>query len=189
MNRLCRFAVLISAVLGFAATAAAGGALPEGLIDTAERPFTVAALKSHWTLLTFGFTRCGVTCPVTLANAHRFLAMQPTPPVDVVFVTLDPLHDDPATLRRYLTEFDPRLVGVTGDPAAIDMLAHQLHVGITHEDGTLQHSAEWYLVAPNLRIVGVFPAAQTSGSDLKKDVAQIQTHYGVAQAGMRGNRP
>jgi len=143
--------------------------LPTGLVDTRGHVFDAAVLKSQWTLLTFGFTHCGATCPAVLAEAHRFLAsvesMPGKPPaVQVVFVTLDPLSDDPSALRHYLKQFDTRL---------IDALTHSLHVGVTHESGVIEHSAEWYLISPELHVVAVYPAATMSGTKLALDVSRL----------------
>jgi cytochrome oxidase Cu insertion factor (SCO1/SenC/PrrC family) len=171
----------IAAVCAVWVTVAGAGSLPDGLVDTNDHVFSVADLRSRWTLLTFGFSHCGSTCPSTLAEAHRFLANadngdsgdRNAPAVRVIFVTLDPLSDDPHTLRRYLDQFDARVTGVTGNPAAIDALARSLRVGVTREGGTIEHSAQWYLISPELHVVAVYPAA-TTGPALALDVSGVR---------------
>ena len=37
-----------------------------------------------------------------------------------LFITVDPERDTPAALKDYLSNFDPHLRGLTGDPAAVD---------------------------------------------------------------------
>jgi protein SCO1/2 len=36
-----------------------------------------------------------------------------------VFVTVDPARDTPAVLKEFVTAFHPRMIGLTGSPAAI----------------------------------------------------------------------
>ena len=130
-----------------------GSAPPQGvggpidLVDDRGRRFTNASLHRRPALLFFGFTHCGVTCPVALVTAKQLLhdtsvMRAPT----IVFVTLDPLSDDVPTLHRFLDAFDPRLIGLTGSATQIWALADRFGVGIQHNDGRIEHSSVWYLL-------------------------------------------
>ena len=37
--------------------------------------------------------------------------------VNAVFISVDPERDTPATMKDYLSSFDPHLEGLSGDPA------------------------------------------------------------------------
>jgi cytochrome oxidase Cu insertion factor (SCO1/SenC/PrrC family) len=46
-----------------------------------------------------------------------------------VFVTVDPAHDDPATLHRYLAAWENAIAGATTDPQTLAMLFVALGAG------------------------------------------------------------
>ena len=69
----------------------------------------------------FGFTHCPDVCPTTLFEVSEiFRALGPEPKnLRAMFVTVDPERDTPAVMKDYLSSFDPRIVGATGDVDAI----------------------------------------------------------------------
>ncbi len=82
----------------------------------------------------FGFTRCFDACPLALARlarAHRAMAR-----LRVYFVTIDPLHDTPAVIHRYLLPFDRAFVGLTGSEK--NVLALAAAFGVTAMSRTAQ---------------------------------------------------
>ncbi|MEX0961054.1 MAG: SCO family protein [Burkholderiales bacterium] len=84
------------------------GTAPEfRLTDQDGRPFSLRALRGRVAVVTFIFTSCSSTCPVLtakLVNIQRSLGPD-TPRVHFVGITVDPLHDSPAVLRRYAKAF------------------------------------------------------------------------------------
>jgi protein SCO1/2 len=88
------------------------------LVDTAGRPFDLRQRTSgKVTFVYFGYTNCPDVCPTTmsdLAAALREVDASVRSDVAVVFVTVDPDRDTPAVLARWLGQFDPTFVGVTG---------------------------------------------------------------------------
>jgi protein SCO1/2 len=130
---------------GIAPPAGLGG--PIDLVDDHGHRFTSASLHGRPALLFFGFTHCGVTCPVALLTAKQLLhgaSVMRTPAI--VFVTLDPLSDDVATLHRFLDAFDTRLIGLTGTPTQVVQVAESFGVGMQRNDGRIEHSSVWYLL-------------------------------------------
>jgi protein SCO1/2 len=123
------------------------GALRTGLVDQAGRRFELQRLAGRPSLLTFGFTQCSSTCPISLQAASELIARGPANRVQVVFVSLDPLADTPAQLAKYLANFSPAILGVTGDPIAIEAMAETFRVGVRRgvPEG-LAHSSMWYLL-------------------------------------------
>lgn len=68
----------------------------------------------------FGFTHCPDICPTTLSDLSTALARRPGGNVRVYFVSIDPERDGPEVLARYMTNFDPRIVALTGTRRAVD---------------------------------------------------------------------
>jgi cytochrome oxidase Cu insertion factor (SCO1/SenC/PrrC family) len=81
-----------------AATSAAGGAAPRAglLLDHTGRRFELQRLAGRPSLLTFGFTQCSSTCPMSLQTATELLGRGAPDRLQGVFVSLDPLAE---TLR------------------------------------------------------------------------------------------
>ncbi|MEX1214460.1 SCO family protein [Saccharospirillum sp.] len=104
------------------------GAMPElnfNLTDEHGHAVTADDYRGKSTLLFFGFTNCPDVCPTTLAQlagAVKLLSEDVRKDLQVLFVSVDPARDDPATLRRYTDVFGPRFIGLTGDRAALDAL-------------------------------------------------------------------
>jgi protein SCO1/2 len=107
------------------------GAMPELRFElTDENGRTVSAddYRGKPTLLFFGFTNCPDVCPTTLAqlaSATQQLNEELRANLQVLFVSVDPVRDDPHTLRRYTDVFGPQFIGLTGDKAALDALTRR----------------------------------------------------------------
>lgn len=136
------------------------------LVSADGQAFGRQQLAGGWHLLFFGFTHCPDICPETLgllAAVEDRLAEQGGPP-QVVFVSVDPRRDDPATLREYLAHFDAGFVGVTGPAAEIERLTRALYLPFSHVgdvesgDYTVDHSGALILVDPQARALAYFTA-------------------------------
>jgi protein SCO1/2 len=125
---------------------------------------TMADLPPTWLLVYFGYTYCPDICPTALADLAAVLdglgplAAQLQP----VFVTIDPARDTPAVLGPYVAAFDPRIIALTGDAAAIAAAARQFAVHyVRYQDArvagySLDHSSAFFLVSPERRLVEDF---------------------------------
>jgi protein SCO1/2 len=123
---------------GATASRAIGGAFE--LTDTQGQTVTAQDLRGGYSLVFFGYTHCPDVCPMTLQNMSQALdvvgdnqpdkAEQVTP----VFITVDPARDDVARMRDYIANFHPRLIGLTGDNAAIRQAADAYHVSYKKVD-------------------------------------------------------
>ncbi|PMU64991.1 copper-binding protein, partial [Pseudomonas sp. FW215-L2] len=80
---------------------------------------TEASLKGKPTLIFFGYTHCPDVCPTSLFELSEVLRAlgQDADKVNAVFISVDPERDTPATMKDYLSSFDPHLEGLSGDPA------------------------------------------------------------------------
>ena len=153
--------------------AAATGSATFDLTDHLGRPFSATQLRGRYTLLTFGFTQCSSTCPVSMQVAREVVAALGAQAPRVVLVTLDPLSDDPARLAAYLRQFDPRFIGLTGAPPAIDRLAAQFRVGRRGTGHAQAHSAMWYLLGPSGELQRTYPLS-TAPTQFVEELLRLQ---------------
>ncbi|KAI0476244.1 SCO1/SenC-domain-containing protein [Xylariaceae sp. FL0804] len=134
-----------------------GGAFE--LTDTEGRPFSSDDLKGRYSLIYFGFTHCPDICPDELDKMARMYDLvegsKQAGKLLPVFVTCDPARDDPATLKKYLAEFHPGFLGLTGTYEAIkDMCkAYRVYFSTPQhvkpgQDYLVDHSIYFYLMDP-----------------------------------------
>lgn len=113
---------------------------PFELTDTSGQTVTAQDLRGGYSLVFFGYTHCPDVCPMTLRNMSQALdAVAESQPataeaVTPVFITLDPERDDVARMRDYVANFHPRLIGLTGAPAAVERAADAYHVAYEKVD-------------------------------------------------------
>src|ERR1700760_1139008 len=101
------------------APAAIGG--PFQLTDQTGQTVTEKSMLGHPTLIFFGFTHCPDVCPTTLFEMSEVLkAMgKDGDSVNAYYISVDPERDTAASMKDYLSSFDPRLKGLTGPPEAV----------------------------------------------------------------------
>jgi protein SCO1/2 len=148
---------------GAPAPSAIGG--PFNLVDSNGRRVTADDFKGQPTLIFFGYTHCPDVCPTTLFEISEILRkMKPGEKARAVFVTVDPERDTAAVLKDYISSFDDRIVGLTGDRAALDPMLKEYRVyarkvpGVG-EDYTMDHSAIVYLMDKQMRFVNALNLA------------------------------
>lgn len=91
------------------------------------------------TLMYFGYIHCPDVCPTTmvdLATALRKIDPEQRKRIAVAFVTTDPWRDTPASLKRWLANFDPTFRGYTGSYDAIRRAAKAAAVGTIRPERT-----------------------------------------------------
>jgi protein SCO1/2 len=141
--------------------AAVGG--PFQLTDQNGKAVTDASLKGKPTLIFFGYTHCPDVCPTSLFEMSEVLrAMgKDADKVNAVFISVDPERDTPATMKDYLSSFDPHLEGLSGDPAETAKVITSYRVyakKVPMKDGdyTMDHTALIYLMDRDGRFVSPF---------------------------------
>jgi protein SCO1 len=111
-------------------------------------------------LVFFGFTHCPDVCPTKLFEISEVLRAtgERGRSLRALFITVDPERDTPEVLKSYLGSFDERIVGLTGDGAAIDA-AIRAYRGFARKvplkDGgyTMEHTSLVYLMDGKGRFV------------------------------------
>lgn len=146
---------------GASGTAAVGG--PFRLVAQDGRTVTEKDFTGAPFLVFFGFTHCPDVCPTTLFEVSEVLrvAGDKAGGVRALFITVDPERDTPEIMKSYLGSFDPRIVGLSGDAAAIDAVAKAYKAyakKVPLKDGgyTMDHTAVVYLMDRQGRFVSSF---------------------------------
>ena len=155
-------AIVARAGVGLHAEAFRAAAPPLALIDDRGESFSLPSASHEVVVLTFGYTRCDDECPRMLS---RLAALDRAHPdwrgrVKIVFATVDPQHDPPATLRRYLARFDPSFVGATGSPVRVREAVKGYDVEPEPpRDDPRAHAASITVVDRHGRVAGVVDAS------------------------------
>jgi protein SCO1/2 len=158
------------------AVAAVGG--PFQLTDQNGKAVTDADMKGKPFLVFFGFTHCPDICPTTLFDMSQ-LMKELGPDADrtgALFITVDPERDTAKVMQDYLSNFDPHVRGLTGDPAAVAaaLKAYRVYakkVPLENGDYTMDHTALVYLMDKSGRFVAPFDVSRTpkaEAADLRR---------------------
>ncbi|MBR1171361.1 MULTISPECIES: SCO family protein [Bradyrhizobium] len=156
--------------------AAIGG--PFQLTDQNGKAVTDKSLKGKPTLIFFGYTHCPDVCPTSLFEISEVLRAlgKDADKVNAIFISVDPERDTPATMKDYLSSFDPHLQGLSGDPAETAKVITSYRVyakKVPTKDGdyTMDHTALIYLMDRDGRFVSPFNLKRTpeeAAVDLKR---------------------
>ena len=99
---------------------------PFNLVDQNGVTRDQRLLNGKWTVVFFGYTYCPDVCPTTLQTlaATRQLMGPQGDALQVVFITVDPARDTPASMKAYLDGVGLRgSVGLTGTEAQVTAAA------------------------------------------------------------------
>ena len=108
--------------------------------------------------------------------SEAFRKLGPDKKIAGVFVTVDPERDTPAVMKDYLSSFDPRITGLSGDQAAVAVAAKAYRAFYRKSPGesgeySMDHSAIVYLMDKQGRFVSSFNLQQ-SPDDAAKQLAK-----------------
>lgn len=149
------------------------------LTTIAGRDVTMADYRGKWVLIYFGYTFCPDVCPTTLGelgDALKALGARASR-VNILFITVDPTRDKVPVLARYLKAFDPRIVGLRGDPEETEDAAKSFHVfyrmrSIGHGQYAVDHSSYVYVFDPQGRFVKLL-APDAPGHKIAQDLKNV----------------
>ena len=94
------------------------------LKDMNNNTITQESFDGPLTAIFFGFTNCPDVCPMTLNKMDIVLDKlgNKKKDVKVFFISVDPEKDTPKVIKDYLSNFDNKFIGITGDPEKIFLL-------------------------------------------------------------------
>jgi protein SCO1 len=106
---------------------------PFELVDSKTgKTVTSDDLRGKWLLIYFGFTHCPDVCPEELEKLIKTISLVETVKTDQkiepVFITVDPERDDTKAVAKYVQEFSPRLIGLTGSKEQIEKVTRSYRV-------------------------------------------------------------
>ncbi|MEM2238064.1 MAG: SCO family protein [Candidatus Caldarchaeum sp.] len=92
------------------------------LTDQNGRPFTLSSIRGKKAvLLYFGYTHCPDVCPTVLSKFAKTISTLGSKADDVafLFVTVDPERDTPEAMKKYLSYYSDKILGLTGRPEEV----------------------------------------------------------------------
>ena len=94
------------------------------LKDMNNNTITQESFDGPLTAIFFGFTNCPDVCPMTLNKMDIVLDKLKNKKNDIkfFFISVDPKRDTPEVIKDYLSNFDNKFIGITGDPEKIFLL-------------------------------------------------------------------
>ena len=115
-------------------------------------------------IIFFGFLNCPDICPTTLTEVSNLLNKLDglAKHIEPIFITVDPDRDTPELLKNYLSFFDKRIIGLTGNQDQIEKVSNQYHVYYSYqkkgeiENYTVNHTANMYLLNEENKIEKIF---------------------------------
>jgi len=112
------------------------------LKDINNEIITEESFNGPLTVLFFGFTYCPDVCPITLNKINLVMNKLDKKDLDklkVFFISIDPERDTPEVLKDYLSSWENKFYGITGEPEKIFLLSRSwgiLSERIFSDDGT-----------------------------------------------------
>jgi len=153
---------------------------PFALTDQTGKPRTDADFRGKLLIVFFGYTTCPDICPTELMQIG--LAVDKLGPagdeVQPLFISVDPERDTPSVLAKYVTNFHPRLIGLTGPPEEIRKVAGSYkayYAKYLPPDGAvylIDHTGFVYLMGRSGEYLGFFPP----GTSAERMVEIIRQH-------------
>jgi protein SCO1/2 len=152
------------------------------LADVNGQRFQLSDLDGQVVIMFFGYTSCPDVCPVTLSDFLRIREQlgSRAENVSFVFVTVDPERDTAERMKKYLTNFDPEIIGLTGTRAELEQVWASYGVFEAKLEGSsdvnylVDHSSRIYVIddGGNLLLTYLFG---TENKLIAEDVRHLVT--------------
>ena len=141
---------------------------PFNLISHEGKSISEKVFTLRPTILFFGFTNCPEVCPTTLYEISSWIKELELSnnQIQVLFITLDPNRDTVPKLDEYLSNFDEKFVGLTGNEKDIIELAKTWgiyrKVVLIDDDYTIDHTSTIFLINKSQTIKGTIAYREAS---------------------------
>jgi protein SCO1/2 len=192
---MTKFKTFAAAILALS-LAACGGSAPDAgapplegarmggafsLINQDGKITTDKDFAGKYRLIYFGYTFCPDICPVDAQVMGQALTIfekedqARAAKLVPIFISVDPARDTPAVLKQFVSNFHPRMVGLTGSVAQIDEMAQRYGVAFMRDKPNAQgaylvnHARMIVLYGPQGEPIAIMP----QGDDPKAVVAEL----------------
>ncbi|KZV62549.1 SCO1 protein [Peniophora sp. CONT] len=128
--------------------------------------FNERDLLGKWSLIYFGFTNCPDICPEELdkmTDAINILDKKYGPIMQPIFISVDPARDTIPQMARYVGDFHPRMIGLTGSYETAKKVCKAYRVYFSTppntkatDDYLVDHSIYFYFMDPDGKFVDAF---------------------------------
>jgi protein SCO1/2 len=128
-----------------------------------------ANFKGKYRMVYFGFTNCPAICPTDVLRMSQGLELFEKDHPDLaakvqpIFISIDPERDTPEKVGEFVSNFHPRLVGLTGTPEEIATVAKAFGTSAQKEEPddtgfyNVAHSTFVTLFGPDGEPLGILP--------------------------------
>jgi protein SCO1/2 len=99
-------------------------------------------------VLFFGYTHCPDICAPTFAKLAQLTKAlgEEAKGIQVLFISVDPEHDSPAQLKKFLAGFDPAFIGLTGTADELGVVGADHMVFFKQANaGRIEHSGQLFV--------------------------------------------
>lgn len=150
------------------------------MTDHNGKEFTQENLKGKYSLVYFGFTHCPDICPEELDKMAGMIDQVKEKHGDGVmqnvFISCDPARDTPEVIRRYLAEFHPDILGMTGTWQEVKDVCKAYRVYFSTppdvqpgQDYLVDHSIYFYLMGE----FSIFTAHKDPAADIVTQTPKV----------------
>ncbi|MEY3658666.1 MAG: hypothetical protein RL425_1427 [Pseudomonadota bacterium] len=156
-----------------------GGAF--SLINQDGQTTTDKDFAGKYRLIYFGYTFCPDICPVDAQVMGQALTLfekedkARAAKLVPIFISVDPARDTPAIVKQFVSNFHPRMVGLTGSVTQIDEMAQRYGVAFMRDKPNAQgaylvnHARMIVLYGPQGEPIAIMP----QGDDPKAVAAEL----------------